>query len=397
MTPDAFVHVTHALRARWLEEGASWPCGPREHDRTRNLLLDACGSDHRALVELVLAVGDDLRPALEHIRVTLTVTLDRPRWETQRAPLVHRLVATRFLQTDIARWLVDSWAFAVGMITHEPASPALQTVDDESPAVATSTHTSALAPRGVRGLSTWRRAAAAPSSGTGAVGTGIAAPTRPATTRSASALMPPAPVGRSRMSPAELARIKRMERTGMILLASAGVFAFVAHGYAMWSRPLERESTAVTGRAISPMAPPATTNGLADAETTIPTQTGPAGRYRVSHLATSVTGGDGCDLVAGALAQQQTSIEVVEYNPGTATIRLASRQVGGAVQPDGQFQIGPDSGTTDGVRWTFVMRGQFTRDGFIAQSQKTTDAIVKWHAMRSCAVVADLVGTRLRP
>jgi hypothetical protein len=214
--------------------------------------------------------------------------------------------------------------------------------------------------------------------------------------------MPP-PVGRSRMSPAELARVKRMERTGMILLACAGVFLFVAHGYAMWSRPLERESAAVARRAVHAMPSTATTNGLADAEPTPAGvagnsgATGPAGRYQVSHRATSVTGGDGCDQVAGALAQQQTSVETVEHDPRTATIRLASRQVGGAVQPDGRFQIGPDSGTTDGVRWTFVMRGQFTPDGFIAQSQKTTDAIVKWHAMRSCAVVADLVGTRLRP
>jgi hypothetical protein len=52
---------------------------------------------------------------------------------------------------------------------------------------------------------------------------------------------------------------------------------------------------------------------------------------------------------------------------------------------------------TDGVRWTFVMRGQFTRAGFVAQSQKTTDAIMKWHSMRSCAVVANLFGTRLAP
>jgi hypothetical protein len=215
--------------------------------------------------------------------------------------------------------------------------------------------------------------------------------------------MPAAPIGRSRMSPAELARIKRMERTGMILLASAGVFLFVAHGYAMWSRPLERESIAVASRAVRSMGSTATTNGLADAESTPAGVAGdsgapgPAGRYQVSHRATSVTGGDGCELVAGALAQQQTSVETVEHDPRTATIRLASRQVGGPVQPDGQFRIGPDSGTTNGVRWTFVMRGQFTRDGFIAQSQKTTDAIVKWHATRSCAVVADLVGTRLRP
>ncbi len=392
MTPDAFTQVARALRARWLDEGAHWSTGTRDQDRTRNLLLDACGSDHRPLVELVLIVGDDLRPALDHTRSVLADRVDRPRWETLRAPLFHRLVATRFLQTDIARWLVDSWAFATGVLAQEPASPALQRVLEETPELAAAPHSMGLS----RSPSTWRHPSAL--AGTGTIGRSTTPfATRAPSARSSGSMPSTVSGGRGRMTPAELARIKRMERAGMILLASAGVFSFVAHGYAMWSRPLERERVTVADRAIGPISAstsPVTTNGLGDADDGAST---PAGRYQVSHRATSVTGGDGCELVAGALAKQQTSVEIVEHDPATATIRLASRQVSGALQPDGQFQIGPDSGTTDGVRWTFVMRGRFTHDGFIAQSQKTTDAIVKWHAMRSCAVVADLVGTRVRP
>lgn len=483
MNQDAFRQVAEALRHRWQMDRDAWT-DAASANRIRNLLLDACGSDHRALVELVLVTGDELRTTLssEHRPQTSRDSAHAPApshasafasspqssapdlaradaagpsgaspthasgpggppatraWETQRAPMVHRLVATRFLQTDIARWLVDTWAYALGITAQVPTSPALESAVDAS------SLTTSAPPSASRGL-----IARVGKRGTaGTPGVGFRGPVQvspsprmagPMSTLGHGAAMP---MGRTRLTAADLARIKRMERLGFFLLAGAGAFAMLARGYAMWLRPLERERLAAATAAESP-APSATwaaatvtagdlatpesvsgptVSGVSGNETELPGESvnglsgaiaqrtpdatiaarrdeaGHGGRYRVSHRATSVTGGDGCDVVEGALARQQTSVETFEHEVGSSALRLASRRLTGAVQPDGQFQLGPDSGTTDGVRWTFVMRGRFTSTGFVAQSQKTTEAIMKWHDTRSCAVVAELVGTRVAP
>jgi len=428
MTPDPFALVARALRDLAAPSSDHDASPALDLGRTRNLLLDACGSDHRALVELLLSVGDDVRASL-----AVAPRAEDHRWETRRAPLVHRLVATRYLQTDIARWLVDCWAFAMGLLDRVPASPSLQHVENDASPAHGLTHPDATIP--ARG-SPWRRGglgvpSTTPAAATSRTPTSRSHPQSRGTGAPGAFALATAFTPRPRMSPAELAKIRRMERTGFLLLVCAGVISFAGHAYVMLSKPLDRQrvADAATERAItSPSATGAgrmgtrptsasasasaavadtsldvampmpastpTTNGLTDAIEpggTIP------GRYRVTHEATSVTGGEGCDQVAGALAQQQPSVETVERAPGSSIIRLTSRALTGSVLPEGQFVIGPDSGVTDGVRWTFVMRGQFTRAGFVAQSQKTTDAILKWHSMRSCAVVANLVGTRLSP
>ncbi len=425
---DAFERVAHALRERWVAQqapptatasGASAPDARIWDDhsaQTRNLLLDACGSDHRALVDLLLTVGDTVRAALHDAALNDGAPASpasgaSARWDARRAPMVHRLVATRFLQPDIARWLVDSWAYAIGVREQAPESPAMQFVDARDTVGArpashvgarghTQTTTHPTAPAGMRAATVlattgpWRRGA--PAASTAVSGAAVRG------------------VSRGRMTAAELARIKRMERISLTVLASVLVFGFVAHGYALWSRPLDRERAVpmATGSATSPGMVPATVNttgattalSVAARDADVPSAAPPlarawigpvTGRYFVTHRKVSVAGGEGCEDVASALAWQQPSIETIEADSDGPAIRLMSRGVSGTLEPDGRFSTGPDSGNTDGVRWTFSMAGRFTADGFTASSRKTTEAIIAWHKSRSCSVVAELTGLRL--
>lgn len=428
---DAFERVAHALRERWVAQQAppttsasgTAATDARQWDdhsaQTRNLLLDACGSDHRALVDLVLSVGDTVRTALNDAALNEAALASpaegpRVRWDARRAPMVHRLVATRFLQPDIARWLVDSWAYAIGVREQAPESPAMQFVDARDVASAR--------PTSQRGAHGHAQTTTHPAAQTGAAG--MRAATVLATTgpwrrgaQAASTAVPGAAVravGSGRMTAAELARIKRMERISLMALAGVLVFGFVAHGYALWLRPLDRERAVpvATSSATTPGMVPATVNttgattapSVAARDADVPSAAAPlarawigpvAGRYFVTHRKVSVAGGEGCDDVASALAWQQPSIETIEADSMSPAIRLMSRGVTGTLEPDGRFSTGPDSGNTDGVRWTFSMYGRFTADGFTASSRKTTEAIIAWHKSRACSVVAELTGLRL--
>lgn len=453
---DTFERVAHALRERWVAQQAmptTTPSGIAAPDarswddhstQTRNLLLDACGSDHRALVDLLLTVGDTVRSALHDAVLHDSALHDGERassargasagWDARRAPVVHRLVATRFLQPDIARWLVDSWAYAIGAREQSPESPAMQFVDARDAVGAQpASHGGAHGP--ARGHA---QATAHSSAQSGAAASaGMRAATMMATTGPWRRGVPAAStsvsgaavrtVGRGHMTPAELARIKRIERVSLATLAGTLVFGFVAHGYALWSRPLERQRVVPIATAAAPNAAlvsaaanaqsstmlasagrptrdEATALAVAPRDTSVPPTAAPlarawigpvAGRYFVTHRKVSVAGGEGCDDVASALAWQQPSIETIEADSGGSAIRLMSRGVRGTLEPDGRFSTGPDSGNTDGVRWTFSMYGRFTADGFTASSRKTTEAIIAWHKSRSCSVVAELTGHRL--
>ncbi len=419
MTTDAFARVADALRTSWRAQGEAWDATSA---RTRNLMLDECGSDHRAIVDLLVNAGDDVRAALASSTTS-------PSWDVRRAPIVHRLVATRFLQTDVARWMVDAWAFAIGVTTQLPQSPSMQQISQQ---VAQQQVQRAAERR--MDVNAQAAAFLAPYTGgayTGGAGThGVPSGTMPAGSGSRSSFFfrktnaGAATQGRwsanaarrSPMTPAELARIKRMERIGAWMLTAAVVLGFAAQGYAMLSRKfsappvaaadtvprggagVSRTQDIVANASYAPRvdaqlsATPAAVSSIAMGSAWI----GPvAGRYRVTHRTMSVDGSAGCEDVAAALSQQQESIEVVEQEAGSSVVRLASRGISGHVEPDGRFFTGPDSGITDGVHWTFTMQGRFTATGFTAQSQKFTDALMRWHVSRTCAVVAELTGTRL--
>ena len=96
--------------AQLLRDGEPWP-SPTPL-RVRNLLLDACGSDHRALVELLLRVGrhgvaDALRKRARASSST---------WPAHRTRLVSLACGELFIERDIAAWAVDAWAVALQVI-----------------------------------------------------------------------------------------------------------------------------------------------------------------------------------------------------------------------------------------------------------------------------------------
>jgi len=116
---DAFARVRDALLAVWPTV-ADAQAGLTKAELGR--LLDECGSDHRPLVEVVLDLGRVVRPIL----ATLPPQ-NGPSWVNSRAPVVHKLVSTRYLQPDVARWAVDVWGQALGVAPATPmTSPTLE-------------------------------------------------------------------------------------------------------------------------------------------------------------------------------------------------------------------------------------------------------------------------------
>lgn len=77
----------------------------------RNRLLDRTGSDARPLAELLLeALGRGWRERLP------TGRLGTPQFDGLAAPFVMQWSAQRFVQPEMARWAVESWAYALGRI-----------------------------------------------------------------------------------------------------------------------------------------------------------------------------------------------------------------------------------------------------------------------------------------
>lgn len=101
--------------AQLLREGEPWPSTTPL--RVRNLLLDACGSDHRALVELLLRVGrHGVTDALRKVARATPGT-----WPGHRTRLVSLACGELFIEREIAAWAVDAWAVALGVIEDHTA------------------------------------------------------------------------------------------------------------------------------------------------------------------------------------------------------------------------------------------------------------------------------------
>ena len=77
-TADGFAKTADALRGTIAAHADLLSSSPAQFC---NYLLDACGSDHRPLVELMLAVGPI-------VRTRLGTQEQRMPWEARRAPLV---------------------------------------------------------------------------------------------------------------------------------------------------------------------------------------------------------------------------------------------------------------------------------------------------------------------
>ena len=132
---DAFARVSAALQVVWPV--VADPAAGLSRAETGRV-LDECGSDYRPLVLLLLDIGQSVRPVLQGM-----APQPAGQWPHVRAPLVHKLVSTRYLQSEVARWAVDVWGLVLGFAP-PPEPPRLQ--EPAATTVSPATTTAATAP-----------------------------------------------------------------------------------------------------------------------------------------------------------------------------------------------------------------------------------------------------------
>lgn len=447
---DAFSRVSAALLTVWPQvRDPDAGLSPAE----RSLVLDECGSDYRPLVELLLDIGRQVRPVLA---TRGTAPQSAAEWANTRAPMVHRLVATRYLQPDVARWAVDVWGRVLG-VAPPPAPPVVLTASGHEASLAggaapapapagagrTTRATPGSPPRAVvvspanvpaalRTLPSWAGGAVSPRVGTPA--SALAASGR-VVVRAPAALGP-------RYQPAErraaivlglllvtitVTMSQALRRRVTEAPPPADTSATTRSGEPLVSMPADRVAPQTTVPADSAVAaeagafetPPSTvsdttrhappgaaagTDTLTEATRRVETfvhagsviEAGIGGRYLVTPRVRDVSGTYDCDAVAQALAAGRETLEVVTHEPGSRSFALTTRDVKGTLSADGWFTADPRSGTTNNVNWQFRMRGRFGPDGFSAVSETYTEAILRWGRTQHCVVTAELTGRRLR-
>ncbi|MBY0489455.1 MAG: hypothetical protein K2R93_06405 [Gemmatimonadaceae bacterium] len=106
---DPRVRVREALRELIAEDPQGWY--KPSYFVLRNRLLDRTGSDARPYAELLLEAAR--RGWRERLPRTM---LEPPRWHATVAPFQLHWSAERFLQPEMARWALESWAYALKVI-----------------------------------------------------------------------------------------------------------------------------------------------------------------------------------------------------------------------------------------------------------------------------------------
>ncbi len=106
---DPRVRVRDALRELIAEDPHGWY--KPSYFVLRNRLLDRTGSDARPYAELLLEAAR--RGWRERLPRTM---LDPQRWHATVAPFQLHWSAERFLQPEMARWALESWAYALKVI-----------------------------------------------------------------------------------------------------------------------------------------------------------------------------------------------------------------------------------------------------------------------------------------
>ncbi len=395
---DAFARVQGAVLAVWSHTQH----GQRELTTAeRNLVLDHCGSDFRPLVALLLDLGQMVRPALSS---QSTPTQLAAAWSTVRAAQVHRIMAARYLQPEVARWAVDVWGVALGLTSTADSPRSIHAED-----VVTTDHGDGTAPAPPAG--SWHQPSGHSTS---------RAPRRTPQRNSALAPVvghaPHAMRGAGGGSPGPL--WQPYERRAVGVFAVLAIVCWGSLWVALQRRTADRPADAVGqaapsiattpvanagGDATSPLAMPVVLDSARDMPSSPRTdalasavrERGVAGRYRVVQYVRSVRGTTNCDVVARALVAARVSEEVVAHRPGATEFSLSRRPVRGSLAADGWFVVEPSAGTTDHIAWQFRMRGRFTLDGFHAESETRTSAIIRWGRQQQCVVNADLLATRL--
>ncbi|MCA2987059.1 MAG: hypothetical protein INH02_06530 [Gemmatimonas sp.] len=435
---DAFARVCAAFVAAW--PGVADPAAPTRAEVGR--VLDECGSDYRPLVELVIDLGRVVRPPLASLPPQTAAS-----WVHARAPLVHRLVSTRYLQPDVARWAVDVWGQLLGIVPASvvappslesaaaPGAAAAAGVAAARPASATapSAHAAAPQPRVLAPQQVPAALKQTPSWAGGPVSFRVGqkpkASTLAAMAQSGRVVVRGAPVSGPRFQPAE--RFAALILALLLVLITGGLLNEfrkrpdvpapadampVAEGALAPAAPApapEAAATAIVAAAaaappvdttVRPLASPDDSRerpdipGVKAFPPSLPVrETGVAGSYLVTQRVRDVSGSTSCDAVAQALANGRESEERVVHTPGAPTFVLSTRRVAGTLDRDGTFVSEPRAGTTNNVNWRFQMRGRFGPDGFTGESVTHTDAILRWGKIQTCVVTAELTGRRRLP
>ncbi len=428
---DAFHRVGRALIACWPQWSSEPDAGDRAMitARQRNRLLDETGSDYRPLVDLLIDLGHSIRPTLHRLPHP---PLSASAWDTARAPIVHRIVSTRYLQPDVARWAVDVWARALNVspvpTTRElVAAPQVRTtlmvpyVAPTAAAVAVATH--ATQSRAVARFGTLPPLTTvptplrpqAPSWAGGPASFGVGAKVKPAARSallSSGRLVP----GTSRVQGPKYLPVERLAAivlAGLLLVVSISLWISLRNRAGVLSEPIA--ARVVTSGATPIAAPPsarltapasvvpqpspelreALASDHADTPFVSPIDAGVAGRYRVTQRIRSVDGSSSCESVARALGVGRETEERITHVPGRSDFRITSRGVEGMIDHDGRFEAEPLTGTTNNIPWQFRMRGRFLAEGFTGTSETYTQAILRWGRTQSCVVTADFRAIRL--
>lgn len=392
---DAFARVSAALLAVWPQV-AEQTTGMTAAERS--LLLDHCGSDHRPLVDLLLDIGQQIRPQLLAIGGTPQRAAD---WVNTRAPLVHKLVATRYLQPDVARWAVDVWGTALGLVA-ELTPPVVETATTApnkpdatrkaAPPAAPPARPAQRQPVAHTAATTRPTSPRSPAPRTTMVVTTVSSSTRVMAHRPAAPGLHFQPI--ERLAAAVL---------GLLLLVIT----------VSWSQDLRRrrsgdvpianpdDRTVEATPSVPPVEPAVAlpyAGAAVQSERRIVgslVDAGVGGRYVVTARVQEVSGTRNCRAVADALEIGRETLEVVTHEPGSSRFALPGREVTGTLDADGWFTAYPRSGTTDNINWQFRMRGRFAANGFSALSETYTSAVLRWGRSQHCVVTAELTGRRL--
>jgi hypothetical protein len=355
MTADP--RLTVAVGLRRLVERGDWPA--ERLITFQNLLLDECGGDTRPLVALLMR-------AVEQGLVDDIAKLDAVEWEIRRPHFIHWLMANDFVQGDMARWVVNAWAYAFALQAApwvaDPAEPVLLPPPDP------------LRPDDVPRRWT-------PSSGQAGVGS-----YRPPATRGRFGLNPTSTwvPSTTPLSPQDRRRDRIMLGTVSGLLVALAVPAMLAARKRAPQMAAEVSAYTAQVRASQPKARLTPVNGEY------------SGLYRVERTLESVTGDASCTDGSAAVHWPIPTMERVAYDSTTRTFQFLTRpEVRGRVSPEGNLEAGPIYGRKDGVDYAFWMRGRFTRDGFEARAQTTTRTVISWLTVERCRLTGRLSARRV--
>lgn len=374
---DARSHVAAGLQRLVDRDGVP------DHDlaRWRNLLLDEVGSDHRALVMLLVSVVD----------AGLVTRMQRgasegTSWVRLRTDVAIRLATERFLQPDVAQWAAESWGVALGL--SQPAPPTIA-----AGAVAAKGAASPL-PRAHVPSRTRRGAPMAPrSASTGPARRTPTPAAAPASTLSPKQSLLGKPIGPRRI-------LGFPPRT---LAWAAGVYAvvllYIAISNARRDVPIGLMSPAGSTRTPAP-----TSSGKVSTVTAnepmqaVPTDSNTLrpGLYEVVVRLSSITGDKSCNEVWRSMPEAQSETRTIRVDERGGYHFDTSPDISWTPDALGYFKTPSISSERGGVRYTFQMSGRSTATGLDATTETFSTAVIRWRQKQSCRMLAHLTATPLR-